>query len=475
MSKKRVARAPGSPAGARGAERADLPPEAHAFAGLGPHCAALIAEYAASRPQLLIDSQLRPLQPISDALYRWDPEKGRDSEAANLIKAVLDRIESEPVDVVSLRGWILSHPNDAGSVIECMNTLPPPGMKIIRLLSRKGSQKVVFLATWQLALRQVVLKRLLGPPTEAIRIQARESRTNPLATPCGNIAHTYAAQNSRDEVFVVEEYLPVILSDTWRAPGLAEAANLLYDITCAIACLHSQVHLVHGDVKPDNIGKDGSSYLLLDFGICRPAAEFTGEVTGTGSLRTRAPELLLSDAYGADAEAVKKVDVWALGATVFNSILGRFPLLEPGEYVPRVDEVEARRAFEATLKLRVEVEWDKRVDLSPISEPLRSVLGGALRRDPSERLSSTDLMRRTEQDLAAYLRANSAASDPGRFSPLEELDQYRDHLMRDTQSVAFMPASVRDQLKQNLSRLREMQGFGIEEHSEIDSLIEKLG
>ena len=452
-----------------------LPSVAHAFAGLGPECSDLIGEYAAKRPQLLIDSQLRPLQPIADALYRWDPEKDRDSQAASLVKAVLDRIESEPVDVVSLRGWILSHPNDAGSVIECMNTLPPPGMKIIRLLSRKGSQKVVFLATWQLALRQVVLKRLLGPPTEAIRIQTRESRTNPLATPCGNIAHTYAAQNSRDEVFVVEDYLPVILTDSWHAPGLAEAANLLYDITCALSCLHSQVQLVHGDVKPDNIGKDGSRYLLLDFGICRPAAEFTGEVTGTGSLRTRAPELLIADAYNADPETVKKVDVWALGATVFNAIVGRFPLLDGGEYVPRIDEVDRRQQFEATLKRRAETEWDVRVDLSPITEPLRSVLQGALRKDPSDRSTSTDLMRNTERELAAYLRGSSSASDPGRFSPLEELVQYRDHLVRDSDFLSFMPPNVRDELRQKLVRLRDTQGFDDGEHREIDSLLAKLG
>ncbi len=429
------------------ASAVDLPSEAHALAGLGPRSADLIGRYSSKQPELLRSSEFRQLEPVAEALYTWDRDQRRDEEAVALIQAIFTRMESTAIDVSALRGWILSHPNDAAAVIECMNTLPPPGMKIIRMLSRKGSQKVVFLATWQLGLRQVVLKRLLGAPADRLTIQARESQTHPLTMPCRNIANTYTAQNSEGETFLVEEHLPVILSDEWRAPGLAEAANLTYDIICALSCLHSQLNLVHGDVNPDNIGKAGSRYLLLDFGICRPAAEFTGDVTGTGSLRTRAPELLEGNAYRGSPEIVKKVDTWALGATVFNAMVGRFPLMEPGEYVPRLDENERRAAFEATLRHRAASEWDQRVDVAAISEPLRSVLAVALRRDPGERASAKELMELTERDLAAYLRDNAAASDRGRFSPVEELQQYRDHLLRDSATLMYMPQGVRDQLK----------------------------
>ena len=53
-----------------------------------------------------------------------------------------------------------------------------------------------------------------------------------------------------------------------------------------------QLGLVHGDIKPDNIGKKEGRFVLLDFGICRSAEKFTADTTATGSLRTRAPELL---------------------------------------------------------------------------------------------------------------------------------------------------------------------------------------
>jgi serine/threonine protein kinase len=453
----------------------DLPSEAHALAGLGPQCSALIEEYASKQPDLMRSAAFRQLEPVAEALYSWDKDQHRDDEAVRLIRVILDRIQGKDLDVSSLRGWILSHPNDSAAVIECMSTSPPAGMKIIRMLSRKGSQKVVFLATWQLGLRQVVLKRLLGPAADVVTIEARESKTHPLTMPCRNIANTYTLKNPEGETFLVEEYLPVILNDDWRAPGIGEAANLMYDIVCALSCLHSQLNLVHGDVKPDNIGKDGSRYLLLDFGICRPAAEFTPDVTGTGSLRTRAPELLETDAYSSGPDVVKKIDTWALGATVFNSIMGRFPLLAPAEYVPRIDEPDRRKAFEEALRQRVATEWDQRVDTSLIPEPLRSVVAAALRKRPHERPSAKELMELTERDLAAYLRDNPAASDRGRFSPLEEFEQYRDHLLRDAEVLKYMPQGVRDQLKESLVRLRDVQGFDHSQSAEIETLINQLG
>lgn len=62
--------------------------------------------------------------------------------------------------------------------------------------------------------------------------------------------------------------------DDWDSGGIQEAANLLFNISDAVAFLHSQDY-VHGDIKPDNIGKEDDNYILLDFGICRRTSEFT--------------------------------------------------------------------------------------------------------------------------------------------------------------------------------------------------------
>lgn len=96
-----------------------------------------------------------------------------------------------------------------------------------------------------------------------------------------NITETHLLPNTKGEVYLVEERLPEVLSDA-TSLQLEEASNLLYDIAKALVYLHKTLGLVHGDIKPDNIGKRGGDYVLLDFGICRPADQFTSEVTPTG-------------------------------------------------------------------------------------------------------------------------------------------------------------------------------------------------
>ena len=188
---------------------------------------------------------------------------------------------------------------------------------------------------------------------------ARELRSNPLTLKHPNIIETHLLRNAKNESFLVEQWIPDVLRDDWLCEGIEEAANLLYNLADAVAFLHNE-GLVHGDIKPDNIGKQNDAFILLDFGICRPVEEFTGEATATGSLRTRAPELLTDGSY----VDPKKVDVWAIGATVFNFLERRFPLIDRGEYIPRLTELEKRAAFQAELVRRVGAEWDSRIAFS---------------------------------------------------------------------------------------------------------------
>jgi serine/threonine protein kinase len=200
---------------------------------------------------------------------------------------------------------------------------PPPEIDLIKILSRKGSQKLVFLATWRKTLQEVVLKQIIAKGESAERIFSRELQPHPLNMVHPNIIETHFLRNSKGERFLVERRLDTVLDDEWDAQGIYEASNLLFDITKALKFLNDH-RLVHGDVKPDNIGKRVGSYVLLDFGICRDRQDFSGETTPTGSLRTRAPELLLKNEYSEP----EKVDVWALGATVYKAVTKRFTSLK---------------------------------------------------------------------------------------------------------------------------------------------------
>lgn len=90
----------------------------------------------------------------------------------------------------------------------------------------------------------------------------------------------------------------------------AMAWKLIYDISSALAYLHAE-RLCHGDVKPSNILRNGVNFLLADFGSCF-------------EVKTGSPANDLSSYLFSAPEVIKteKSDIWSLGATVFNLVMG---------------------------------------------------------------------------------------------------------------------------------------------------------
>src|SRR5690606_34584918 len=139
----------------------------------------------------------------------------------------------------------------------------------------------------------------------------------------------------------------------------------------------------------------------------------------------RSPELLT----GADLELPEMIDVWALGATVYNSIKGRFPLVGEREVIPRVSLPIDREKFEKILKARVENEWNKWVTFDDIPDSIANILKPMLARDPTQRLPAREVSARSQADLAAFIRQDSVrGAAAARYSPVEELHQLQQYL-----------------------------------------------
>ncbi len=440
----------------------ELPGHARILAEIGPETLQATTDLKAAldRSPLLM-SRWKPegFAILAEALRGWT-----DQAAAAVVKALREHLESDAnLELTALSRWIGAHHRDSRAVIDCLSVDPPEEISIIQLLSRAGSQKVVFLANWHIAQREVVLKRFIG--TEAAeRLITRELQPHPLSMDHPNIIETHLLKDRRGERFLVERRLPVVLNDGWRSPGVHEAANLLYDLGNALAFLEDK-QLIHGDVKPDNIGYEDGNYILLDFGICRPAEAFAEDATPTGSLRTRAPELLVGERMHSYAS-----DIWALGATVYNTVAGRFPLFECGEVPPRVSHPPERAAYEDELRKRVRTEWDSRVDLSKVPEPLRELLSKALAREPERRAKAAQGGKLCEGDLAAFLRGSQG---PGRFSPYEGLEQLKAHLPHAT-VLALMPHSKKHELRALLRRLEDAKGLTAAHRTDIASLRSRI-
>lgn len=444
----------------------DFPLSARALTAIGNETARAVQGYFRQQQTTLFPSEDDPtFVPLADALrkQRWS-----DCEAAQLFRCYTRAISAgRSISLQVLTRWVLAHGpgTTADTLRECIEVDPPGEVEIHKVLSREGSQKVVFLASWRLAQREVVLKRLRHGSPE--RILNRELQLHPSTMGHPNIIETHVLGNKHGERFLIETRVRP-LSDDWLANGLSEAANLLYDLARAVRYLHDN-ELVHGDIKPDNIGIKNDRFLLLDFGICRRAGEFSLASTPTGSLRTRAPELLLQGQY---IEPLK-TDVWALGATLFKALVGRFPLIGLDEVVPRISTAQERNEFECKLAERVQ-EWDSWITLDAIKPPLRSILAGMLEKDVTARLSSAELLRRIEANLPAFLRTSRRPLAPAsRFSPHEDFEQIRAYLSAPGR-LALLPQNRRQQLAERLREFDNLPGFSEIEHMEIMSMQDQL-
>lgn len=444
----------------RGERRVSLPPHAQILCDIGPETAKATQLLAETLDGIKIFQLDGLFEMMTEAMkVGWS-----DSESAEVIRAVTDRLQSGgSLDIVTLQRWIQVHQGDSSSVRDCIFADPPEGINILEVLSRAGSQKLVFLANWQIAQREVVLKRFRGADA-ANRILQRETQTHPLSMAHPNIIETHLLQNSKGEYFLVERRLPLVLSDEWTSNGLQEAANLLRDIASALAFLCAQ-DLAHGDIKPDNIGFEGGRYILLDFGICRPRGAFEADVTPTGSLRTRAPELLMEEGKHSDLS-----DIWALGATVFNTLAGRFPLFDANEKPPRASDAEEREKFEEVLRNRVQNEWDERIDFSSVPEPLRPLLGRMLERKPQSRIEARELLRQAETELSAVLRFSEESTY---ISPSREIEQLK-RFLPNKSILAVLPEAQRRELRSRVERLSTSKGLTSHELSELKSIESRL-
>lgn len=362
------------------------------------------------------------VKPITDALSAWSPEEAKRVYRA--LKARVVAMENEgrfSLNMADVPKWIAAHGSDperAEAVAQMVGLNAPLEVTLEERLTQTGSQKVVFRATWTVAddPTDIVFKQLY----EAGEDLQRELRPHPLSMRHPNVIETFAIPNQarEPEVFLVERRLRP-LSDEDESAGEADAARLFVDVAQALAFLDDQ-GLVHGDVKPDNVGYADGSYILLDFGICRPAGDFLrGMATPTGSLRTRAPEVLADERKHTAAS-----DVWALGATVFKLHFGDFPLFRHGDpRIPRLQEPgakEIRDGIVATLLSRTaDAEYAKQLGrLETIrNRHLRRLLRSALEVDPDKRPTAASLVIEALRDLRPLIGVTG--SPP--FRPADEL------------------------------------------------------
>jgi serine/threonine protein kinase len=427
----------------------DASTEATALAKLLQECAPKLIELGQADPKIDI-TLCEALTPLKD----WED----GTAALSVLTKVRQQLGDNPSCLqrlgTGLPDWLAAHRGKPDLLIDCITVEPPKYFEIKRVFSDEGNQKLVFLANNTFSDHENILKvsraslGLDAPTQDDPSEETYRRELSPMSLRHPNIINTTFTHGPNDVLFIIEPRLAVTLRDSWPRLAPGEAVNLMVDIGRALELMRNR-RLVHTDIKPDNIGFHENAYVLLDFGLCRDVQKIAeGDTSPTGALKIRAPELL-----GCSQDDVKKLepalcDVWSLGATVFNALVGHFPLWSTESSAsshPSTWDQVTRRAKEEELAEFADDDrrWNERV-VEPINElvgntALREILRGMLARTPACRLSARDAVLLAEQKLGPFILSPvEARRVPTDLAPQDEVRQLRRYLSKDDKQFQLL-------------------------------------
>lgn len=245
----------------------------------------------------------------------------------------------------------------------------------------RGGMGTVWRAEDEVLSREVAVKRLhIQRHLTDDELATLHERTRREARSAARIAHPHVVVvhdvvDDQGLPCIVMEYVPSTTLGTLLAGGgalsPAEAARVGLGMVGALRAAHA-AGVLHRDVKPGNVllGADGR-IVLTDFGIAMATGTSTLTKTGEiiGSIDYIAPERMRGKKPGPAA------DLWALGATLYQSVEGRPPFRKT-------------TAVETAYAIAVD-------PLDPMKQagPLEPLIEALLAKDPEERPSAEEVER----------------------------------------------------------------------------------
>ncbi|HKI95574.1 MAG TPA: serine/threonine-protein kinase, partial [Gemmatimonadales bacterium] len=193
-----------------------------------------------------------------------------------------------------------------------------------------GGMSRVYLAEETRLGRQVVIKVL--PPEMAAGVNVeRFEREIQLAAKLQHphIVPVLSAGASDDILFYV---MPFIRGESLRAKlsregelPVGEAVRILRDVVDALAYAHRE-HVVHRDIKPDNVLLSDNHAVVTDFGVAKAVASSTGESSLTSlGVALGTPAYMAPEQAAADPHVDQRADIYAVGALAYEMLTGRPP------------------------------------------------------------------------------------------------------------------------------------------------------
>jgi serine/threonine protein kinase len=135
----------------------------------------------------------------------------------------------------------------------------------------------------------------------------------------------------------------------------ADAADVLADVADGLAALHANGR-IHGDVKPENILRNGPAWKLGDFGV-------SGAIQGSYAMAAgitvdyRPPEFSQLDE---GVRLHRSADIWAVGVTLHVACTGRHPFPGPDPFMRYAASLRGERQLTPGLDPRIRHLIDQR-------------------------------------------------------------------------------------------------------------------
>ena len=194
-----------------------------------------------------------------------------------------------------------------------------------------GGMAAVYAATHRNK-KRVAIKMLHAELSQDEAIRKRFLREGYIANSVlqrGAVAVDYDDVTEEGLAFLVMELLDgETIEHRWRRKGRAlspnEALSLVDQLLDTLSAAHAQ-GIVHRDLKPENLflTRDGT-VKVLDFGIARVRELSTPQTTLAGSAIGTPAFMAPEQARGRWQEVDGRTDLWAIGATLYTLITGKF-------------------------------------------------------------------------------------------------------------------------------------------------------
>jgi len=171
--------------------------------------------------------------------------------------------------------------------------------------------------------------------------------------------------------------------------------ELFYQLLIVVEYVHLRGY-AHGDLKPQNIFlryplaiNETPFPILIDFGSATTIKHGIRQLSA--SIRYSPPEVILAlERQDISPETLitqpEKIDVWALGAILFEMVTGR----------PLINRSNRREITTTILRDRLDTMRSLRPDIHPSLDKLASVM---LRRNATERPDITELLQAVEERI----------------------------------------------------------------------------